>query len=90
MAKKATSTEFREEFWNIVFERAKGLEGPIVAKAFREAARDCWDAGMDEAWEKITKQSSGSAKRAFDVIWVAAVSKRLLDLKNKKRFKKQA
>lgn len=90
MAKKATSEEFREEFWNILFARAKGLDGRIVAEAFREAAQDCWEAGMDTAWDKITKQSSGSAKRAFDVIWVAAVSKRLLKLKKKKQSRKQA
>jgi len=86
--KESTAKDFRDELWKILIERAKKHDGRIVAQAFRDGSQDVWDAGVDEAWEKLKQPSTAGAKRAFDATWVAATSRRLAKLQESKPRKK--
>ena len=85
--KGSTAKDFRDELWKILFKRAEGFDGRTVAEAFQNASQDVWDAGVDEAWEKLKQPSTAGAKRAFDATWVAATSRRLAKLSKKKSSK---
>jgi hypothetical protein len=87
LAKKGSSTEFRDHLWDVLFERADGLDGRAVAEAFRDGAQEAWDGGMDKAWDRLTRATTGSAKRAFDTIWITTTSRQLQKLREKQSKK---
>ena len=78
---------FRDKFWELFGELAKGMDGADVVAALKQAGEEIWAVGIDDTYSNMSQQDQDAEPlgNAFDITWLTVVCIKLKEMKQGKK-----